>query len=317
VSPNSFSYLLTFGFLALFISGCGSDTSKPGSSASPSPSVSVAASPAPVASSAPFGQPVVTSADPNASPASDSAAKSETMAALLPASDSNTIVRNTLKGRSDPFANVVLQTVVETKTNSNGITAQPQRIASSSTFGKTTISSAPKVGSVGSVGSGLGLASAAASAGKAPVGVPAKTTIAVKPATNLDSDPPSSKPNKSKPNQNQPALVPAKPIETALRDLPKASPSVAPAPQPMVARNIQVSGVAQVNGQTQVILKLPNESFSRYVSVGERVMDGKVLVKRVENPNAITPVVVLEEVSIEVPRKVGDKPTVPAKADAR
>lgn len=311
MSPNSFSYLLTFGFLALFISGCGSDTSKPGSSASPSPSVSAA--PAPVASSAPFGQPVVTSADPNASPASDSAAKSETMAALLPASDSNTIVRNTLKGRSDPFANVVLQTVIESKTNSNGITAQPQQIASSSTVGKTTISSSPKVGS------GLGLASAAASAGKAPVGVPAKTTIAAKPATNLDSNPnpTASKPNKSKPNQNQPALVPTKPIETALRDLPKASPSVAPAPRPMMASNIQVSGVAQVNGQTQVILKLPNESFSRYVSVGERVMDGKILVKRVENPNAITPVVILEEVSIEVPRKVGDKLTVPAKADAR
>jgi hypothetical protein len=312
VSPNSFSYLLTFGFLALFISGCGSDTSKPGSSASPSPSVSAAASPAPVAGSAPFGQPVVTSADPNASAASDSAAKSEIMAALLPASDSNTVVRNTLKGRSDPFANVVLQSVVESKTNSNGTTAQPQQIASSSTIGKTTISSSPKVGS------GLGLASAAASAGKAPVGVPAKATIATKPlATNLDSDPTSSKPNKSKPNQNQPALVPAKPIETALRDLPKASPSVAPAPRPMVASNIQVSGVAQVNGQTQVILKLPNESFSRYVSVGERVMDGKILVKRVENPNAIIPVVILEEVSIEVPRKVGDKLTGPAKADAR
>jgi hypothetical protein len=309
VSPNSFSYLLTFGFLALFISGCGSDTSKPGSSASPRPSVSAAASPAPVASSAPFGQPVVTSADPNASPASDSAAKSETMAALLPASDSNTIVRNTLKGRSDPFANVVLQTVVESKTNSNGTTAQPQQIASSSTVGKTA--SSPKVGS------GLGLASAAASAGKASVGVPAKNTIAAKPEINLDSNPTPSKPNKSKPNQNQPALVPAKPIETALRDLPKASPSVAPAPKPIMASNIQVSGVAQVNGQTQVILKLPNESFSRYVSVGERVMDGKVLVKRVENPNAITPVVILEEVSIEVPRKVGDKLTGPAKADAR
>jgi hypothetical protein len=310
VSPNSLSYLLTFGFLALFISGCGGDTSKTGSSASPSPSVSAAASPAPVASSAPFSQPVVTSADPNASTASDSAAKSETMAALLPASDSDTVVRNTQKGRVDPFANVVLQTVVESKTTSNAATAaQPQQIASSSGVGKTTISSSPKVGS------GLGLASAVASAGKAPVGTPAKTTVAAKniPATNLDSNPTPPKPNKSKSNQTQPAAVPAKPIETALRDVPKASPSVAPAPQPMVASNIQVSGVAQVNGQTQVILKLPNESFSRYVSVGERVMDGKILVKRVENPTAITPVVVLEEVSIEVPRKVGEK----VKADPR
>ena len=75
--------------------------------------------------------------------------------------------------------------------------------------------------------------------------------------------------------------------------------------------------VAQVNGQTQVILRLPNESFSRYISVGERVMDGKILVKRVENPNASTPTVVLEEVGMEVLRKVGEKVAAPVKEGAR
>jgi hypothetical protein len=308
VSPNSLSSLLTFGFIALFVSGCGGDTSKPSNSASPSPSVSAAASPSPVASSAPsFSQPVVSSTDPNAAPVPESGAKSETMAALLPASNSDTVVRNTVKGRTDPFANVVLQTVVENKPNPNGsITkAQSQQIASSSDTGKSTISAGPN--NSPRVGSGLGLASAAAGAGK----TPAKNAIATRsvPAANLDSNP-----NQSKP---KPALVPVQPTDTALRNLPSASPTAAPVPQPVLASNIQVSGVAQVGGQTQVILKLPNESFSRYVSVGERVMNGKVWIKRVEGPNAITPVVILEEVGIEVPRKVGEKLTVPAKAEPR
>ncbi len=323
MSPNSLSYLLTFGFLALFVTGCGGDTSKPSNSASPSPSTSAAASAAPVASAAPsFTQPVVAGADLNASSAPEVAVKSESMAAaLLPASDSDTIVRNTTKGRTDPFANVVFQTetVVSRKSNPNGF----NQIASNSSslnntspnIGRNNISSS-SVGASNSprVGSGLGLASAAANAGKVSA---TGSNVAAKPRAipsgALDSAPNS---GRSASNGQKPSpLVPVDPSQTALRDLPR--PSVAPIPQPVYARNIVVSGVAQVNGQTQVILKLPNESFSRYVSVGERVMDGKVLVKRVESPNAITPVVVLEEIGMEVPRRVGEKLIAPAKEGPR
>jgi hypothetical protein len=316
VSPNSLSYLLTFGFLALFVTGCGGDTSKPSNSASPSPSTSAAASAAPVASAsaAPsFTQPVVAGADPTVSPAPEVAVKSESMAAsLLPASNSDTIVRNTNKGRTDPFANVVFQTVVENKTTSSGF----NRVASSAnnpsvSIGRNNISSS-SMGTSNSprVGSGLGLASAAANAGKASA---TSSNVAVKPRAiptgALDS---ALKPGNIASNgSRQSPLVPVDPSQTALRNLPQ--PSVSEAPRPIYASNIQVSGVAQVNGQTQVILKLPNESFSRYITVGERVMDGKVLVKRVENPNAIAPTVVLEEVGMEVPRKVGEKIIAPAK----
>jgi hypothetical protein len=310
VSPNSLSYLLTFGFLALFVTGCGGDTSKPSNSASPSPSTSAAASAAPVASAsaAPsFTQPVVAGTDPNASPAPEVAVKSESMAAsLLPASDSDAIVRNTNKGRTDPFANVVFQTVVESKTTPSGFNkAAGSANNSSGSISRNNISSS-STGTSNSprVGSGLGLASAAA-------------TVAVKPRSipsgALDSTP---KPRSIASNgSKQSPLVPVDPSQTALRNLPQPSVSVAPAPRPVYASNIQVSGVAQVNGQTQVIIKLPNESFSRYITVGERVMDGKVLVKRVENPNSIAPTVVLEEVGMEVPRKVGEKVVAPA-ADA-
>jgi hypothetical protein len=315
VSPNSLSYLLTFGFLALFVTGCGGDASKPSNSASPSPGVSAAASPAPVASAAPsFSQPVVAAAEKSTSPIPEVAVKKESMAAaLLPASDSDTIVRNTNKGRIDPFANVVFQTVVETKSIANpGVS--PKIVSGSSnttspSMGNSTANS-PIGASVPRGNSGLGLASAAASAGKAPA---TSGTVALKPKTvptaNLDSNPSPANPQKQSP------LVPVSPTETALRDLPR--PSAVAVPQPAYASNIQVSGVAQVNGQSQVILKLPNESFSRYISVGERVMDGRVLVKRVEGPNSITPVVVLEEVGIEVPRKVGEKVVAPAKQEAR
>jgi hypothetical protein len=78
------------------------------------------------------------------------------------------------------------------------------------------------------------------------------------------------------------------------------------AEKPLQAMAIEISGVIEVGGQTQVIIKLPTESFSRYISVGERIGNGKVLVKRVEGQNSLSPTVVLEEVGVEVARKIGD-----------
>jgi hypothetical protein len=77
--------------------------------------------------------------------------------------------------------------------------------------------------------------------------------------------------------------------------------------KPLQAMAIEISGMIDVAGKTQVIIKLPTESFSRYVEVGERIVNGKVLVKRVEGQNSLSPTVVLEEVGIEVSRKIGDK----------
>jgi hypothetical protein len=322
VSPNSLSYLISFGFIAFVLTGCGGDTSKPSNSSAPSPSTSAAApaSVAPVASNgqAPgFSQPLVKSSDTKASPAATVSPTSATLAGLLPASDSDTVVRATSKGRTDPFANVVLQSSVErvatpanAAVNRGSAPIQPVKI---SRAGSTRPSVASNLDSEetdrpapakGRVGGGLGLASAAERARK--IEQPAKVAVAPKPIPSVPGKP-------SGTVSAPPALTPVDTTRTALRDVPKPS----PAAQPAFASNIQVSGVAQVNGQTQVILKLPNETFSRYISVGERVMDGKVLVKRVENPNAITPVVILEEIGIEVPRKVGDKPVVATTGAAR
>ncbi len=79
--------------------------------------------------------------------------------------------------------------------------------------------------------------------------------------------------------------------------------------KPLQAMAIEISGMIDVAGKTQVIVKLPTESFSRYIEVGERILNDKVLVKRVEGQNSLSPTVVLEEVGVEVARKIGDKPT--------
>ena len=87
---------------------------------------------------------------------------------------------------------------------------------------------------------------------------------------------------------------------------------IATKPEPLAAKPLQamaleISGVIEVAGKTQVIVKLPSESFSRYIEVGERVANGTVLVKRVEGQQSLSPTIVLEEVGVEVSRKIGDK----------
>ncbi len=103
--------------------------------------------------------------------------------------------------------------------------------------------------------------------------------------------------------------------KTSVVDLPtKTQVAANPKPvldKPLQAMAIEISGMIDVAGKTQVIIKLPTESFSRYVEVGERILNGKVLVKRVEGQNSLSPTVVLEEVGMEVSRKIGDKSTSP------
>jgi hypothetical protein len=113
------------------------------------------------------------------------------------------------------------------------------------------------------------------------------------------------------------ALKPGSPSErstTSGRSGSTSNIAIKPLPQPLatssnstkLARSIGVSGVIEVDGRTQVIVKLPNESFSRYVDVGSRISDGKIMVKRVEGEQTLSPIIVLEESGIEITRRVGD-----------
>ncbi|MBL1175645.1 hypothetical protein [Pantanalinema sp. GBBB05] len=115
------------------------------------------------------------------------------------------------------------------------------------------------------------------------------------------------------PNAANPSSTAARP-GTGGQSTPSAggnSPNVAalpPKPATTLADGVEVSGVVNINGVPQAIVKAPNEETSRYVGVGQRLSNGRVLVKRIEMNNGSEPVVVLEENGVEVAKAVGDKP---------
>ena len=75
-----------------------------------------------------------------------------------------------------------------------------------------------------------------------------------------------------------------------------------------LAQNVEVSGIIQVGRDIQIIVKAPNEQTTRYVRVGQKIANGEVLVKRVEQLKESDPVVILEQNGIEVRKVVGEKP---------
>lgn len=80
----------------------------------------------------------------------------------------------------------------------------------------------------------------------------------------------------------------------------------APPPSPTDALALRVTGVVQVGSDFKIIVQIPGENTERYVSVGERIANGQVLVKRVELNKVLDPVVVFEQYGQEVAKNVGD-----------
>ncbi|TVU53328.1 MAG: hypothetical protein EA414_12745 [Arthrospira sp. PLM2.Bin9] len=92
---------------------------------------------------------------------------------------------------------------------------------------------------------------------------------------------------------------------------PNAPPPVAPAAPPPppstdLARAIEVTGVLRTANDTRIIVKAPNEPTSRYVSVGQRIAGGEVLIKRVKFSRDSDPIVIFEQNGIEVAIMVGE-----------
>jgi hypothetical protein len=89
-----------------------------------------------------------------------------------------------------------------------------------------------------------------------------------------------------------------------------------PPPSTDTAKAVEVTGVVTVGSTTQAIVVAPGDATSRYVSVGQRISNGKVLVKRIEMRDGSEPIVILEENGVEVAKAVGEKPAQPAKSAA-
>ena len=91
--------------------------------------------------------------------------------------------------------------------------------------------------------------------------------------------------------------------------IPAGIPIMPPIPQPTLAREVEVTGVVTIGNSTQAIVRAPGEPSSRYVSAGQRLANGQVLVKRIEMNPGSDPVVILEENGMEVSVMVGTKKT--------
>lgn len=126
---------------------------------------------------------------------------------------------------------------------------------------------------------------------------------------------PTLKQSQSKTAVSSPATVPKpvfapKPSAARKRIAVKPNPYPAyfppPLPLPQIAREVVVFGVIQIDGTPQVIVKAPNEQFSRYVQPGQFLANGQVRVKRIEGLGSPDPIVVLEELGQEVYKQVGE-----------
>jgi hypothetical protein len=86
---------------------------------------------------------------------------------------------------------------------------------------------------------------------------------------------------------------------------PATPPPLAPLPalpQPTLAEAVQVSGVMTIGSENFAVVQ--TSAGSQYVRVGQRVSNGRVLIKRIDLRGS-EPMVVLEENGIEVSRPVG------------
>jgi hypothetical protein len=335
---KSWFYLGAMSSLAVLITSCGGDGDK--KPATPSPSPSAVASPAPAAptaaaSPAPTASPSPTVATiPPLVPGKDPAVKNvsvDVAAGLIPSTEGEMWARTVAKGRPDPFAVLALQPIEAAlpkdlmgqpaqKTASTGqksnssptakTPSQPSKIARNSPAIKSgvnkplpdikvpdAIASKPDVTSDPDT-----IAPIKPAKDRVPALNPApkpKVAVGNKPATKT----PPHKPNVA--TKPAPPTVVIKPLPEPIKVAPVSIPAK---PEAKLAATVGISGIMEVDGKTQVIVKLPNESFSRYVEVGDRIYDGKVRIKRVEGGQSLSPMVVLEESGVEVSRRVGDTP---------
>jgi Tfp pilus assembly protein PilP len=87
----------------------------------------------------------------------------------------------------------------------------------------------------------------------------------------------------------------------------KTTPIIEPVPiEPTIAKAVSVTGVVDIGGIIQAIVRAPEEDSSRYVEVGQYLSNGQVLVKRIDLSNPLNPIVVLEQSGVEISRKVGE-----------
>jgi hypothetical protein len=329
---KSWFYLGLVGSLAIAITSCGDSGSKPAATPSPSTSPSAAASPAPSpVAVAPAVSPAATTTPAPATTATASPTTTtkpvsvDVAAGLIPPTDGDNWTKTVSKGRNDPFALLSMRAtqVADSRDPLSQIaksqadkTAKigPTPVKSGSNKSLPGIKVRPAIAAIEPTDitpskGNTGISQIPRSGINRPL---PKIAVAVKPKPDL----------KPVIGMNPGGMPPRRDPKIAIRPLPQPlrpgmnpGPGGAPLPMaPSLAQTVGISGVIEVGGRTQVIVRLPDESFSRYVEVGDRIFDGKVIVKRVEGEQTLSPLVILEEAGREVPRKIGDLAGAPVKS---
>lgn len=226
------------------------------------------------------GQPIAIPATPEdlageATETSDILTPVASSSVFIPSTDADARRKVTAQGRTDPFSDFPLTAQVT-------FAPEPPPEA-------TTTQNVPAVASLNNAaGSNNNSAAAAASvaatmaAGKTNAGTASKNS---NPNTNLTSVSGTS-------NALSPGGLNFSPVLPAL-------------PQATLAEDTEVTGVIRLNGVDNVMIKAPNEKYSRYVQVGDMIANGQVKVKRVDFRRN-SPVVVLEQYGIEVRKEIAD-----------
>ncbi|MBD2540671.1 hypothetical protein [Coleofasciculus sp. FACHB-SPT36] len=290
------SWIALLGILAVLAGGCsqGEDTA-----VAPSPSTVPVPAPSVSPTAPPFTEPPTVTPKPPL----------PGLSGLIPSTNSDARLREIQKGRQDPFALVPLKPIVEVTPNETGSGSPPPPFPAPGvappqglTPGRRVIPVPPPLPPVRpprtNGGGGNIRSQGSPNGGRTIPRAPAPSRPNGVPPRGRNTTPPG--------NRNRVAPIP---IATAPR-IPAPAPllpKLPPLPEPNLARSVEVTGVVQVGGEPQAIVRVPNEP-SRYVGVGQRLSNGQVLVKRIEVNNGASPVVILEQYGREVARRVGEKP---------
>jgi hypothetical protein len=336
---KSWFYLGAIGSLAIFMSGCGDSqpaatpAASPTAAASPAPSP---AAPAPTATVPAPATPAATTPAVAAKPGTPGVkpVSVDVAAGLIPPTNGETWAKTVAKGRTDPFATLALQPIEVAEKDSFGQSGKPQpatgKIATNASPTIKNASPAIKSGvnsplpriKIAKVTSNTPIASKGTTTAEPSIARYGDTSISSIPRTGINRNLPkitvaikpsniskSSTATKTATNSNV-----LRPVNIGSNSTPTPRPtdiaarSPQSAEQVLQAKAVEVSGLIEVEGKTQVIVKLPNESFSRYINVGDRIANSNIIVKRIEDRGTISPTIVLSEGGTEVSHKIGEKP---------
>lgn len=276
--------VMLVGWVTLAIAGCAGEEAPPPATTSPAPQAPAAASPSP-APSPPAGQGQTPGTQPLTT---QRPAPAPPVAGLIPSTNAQErekqVRTETNTGRAaDPFA--ALPPTLPTPTTTNRPVPNVAQLPNNRPGGTGNNPGRPQPTNPGNQGNGR-----AGRGGQTPVtvaGIPPQRAIGESPTI-------------PRPEGGDEGAIGAY--------IPPVRPAAPPAPTADLAKALQVTGVVVVGSTPQAIVQVPEEPSSRYVSVGQRLSNGRVLVKRIEiNPGG-EPVVVFEQNGIEVAKSVGSSP---------